>query len=60
MAKSAISPSYLWPLRFVYNKRVPVVPPLDVHGDVTNDDVGLQFDGKTAWLDAGELGGRYT
>eukprot|EP00112_Aurelia_sp_Birch-Aquarium-sp1_P014050 Seg3003.4 transcript_id=Seg3003.4/GoldUCD/mRNA.D3Y31 product="hypothetical protein" protein_id=Seg3003.4/GoldUCD/D3Y31 len=56
-SKNTISPSYVWPLRFIYNKTVPVVPPLAVHGQVQKDDSGLHFDGKTAWLDAGELPG---
>ncbi|XP_065069333.1 putative uncharacterized protein DDB_G0282133 [Rhopilema esculentum] len=55
--KSVITPSYLWPLRYTYNKKVPVVPPLDIHGDVMNDNFSLHFDGKTTWLDAGELTG---
>ena len=54
-----VSPSYLWPLRYTYNKKVPVVPPLDIHGDVMNDNFSLHFDGKTTWLDAGELTGMF-
>eukprot|EP00794_Sanderia_malayensis_P007739 gene7739-8579_t len=54
-AKTVVSPSYVWPLRYIYNGTVPVFPPLTVHGNLTKEDISLKFDGKTSWLDAGEL-----
>ena len=56
-AKKTISPSYVWPLRYIYNRTIPVVPPLMVHGSVEREEAALHFDGITAWLDAGELSG---
>ena len=52
-------PSYIWPLAYIYNRTIPVTPPLIVYGGVTQkNETGLSFDGKTGYIDAGNFEGK--
>ena len=57
-SSTSIIPSYVWPLAYIYNKTIPVTPPLSVHGNVTKAAMGLFLDGKNSWIDAGDFTGR--
>lgn len=54
-----VVPAYIWPLAYIYNQTLPVTPPMEVYGDVrqASGNGGLQFDGRTGWIDAGDFQG---
>jgi len=55
-----VLPAYIWPLAYIYNQTIPITPPMFVYGDVEQvAESGLQFDGKTGWIDAGDFQGMW-
>ena len=57
--EGSVMPSYIWPLAYIYNRTIPVTPPLIVYGGVTQkNETGLSFDGKTGYIDAGNFEGK--
>ena len=55
-----VLPAYIWPLAYIYNQTLPITPPMEVYGGVTQETGtgGLRFDGTTGWIDAGDFQGK--
>ncbi|XP_066925400.1 mucin-2-like [Clytia hemisphaerica] len=55
-----VLPAYIWPLAYIYNQTLPITPPMEVYGGVTQETGtgGLRFDGATGWIDAGDFQGQ--
>ena len=58
-ANGNVVPAYIWPLAYIYNQTLPITPPMEVYGNVkqASENGGLQFDGQTGWIDAGNFEG---
>ena len=58
-ANGNVVPAYIWPLAYIYNQTLPVTPPMEVYGNVkqASENGGLQFDGQSGWIDAGNFEG---
>ena len=58
-ANGNVVPAYIWPLAYIYNQTLPITPPMEVYGNVkqASENGGLQFDGQSGWIDAGNFEG---
>ena len=57
---ASVLPAYIWPLSYIFNDTIAVTPPMTVHGGVkkmTSGGSGLQFDGESGWIEAGDFSG---